>query len=153
VSGVPGLTVNSATGVLSGVPTSAGGFTLAVTLTDANNISSFVSQNYPVTVTYPPLMITSAAPPASGTVGVPYGPYTVTASGGSGSYLWSATGLPGVTINGATGVLSGTPNAAATGLTVTVTDTVTNLSVSAVYPVTIAGAVLGITTSSLLGNL
>ncbi len=56
-----------------------------------------------------PLTITSGAPPASGTLGLPYGPFTFTPSGGSGSYLWSVSGVAGLTVNSSTGVLSGTP--------------------------------------------
>ncbi len=147
VSGVPGVTVNSATGVLSGAPTLAGNLTLTVTLTNANLLSQSISKNYPVNV----LGITSAAPPASGTVGLPYGPVTATATGGSGSYLWSATGVPGVSIDPVTGVLGGSPTTPGPGftLTVTVTDTTTRLSSSQNIPVVIAGAALMITTTSL----
>ena len=71
----------------------------------------------------PPLTITSGAPPASGTLGVPYGPFTATASGGSGSFQWSASGVPGVTIGSATGTLGGTPTTVGVfSLTVTVAD-------------------------------
>ncbi len=91
--------------------------------------------NYPVAVTYAPLMIISGAPPATGTVGVPYGPFTAAAAGGSGSYLWSVSGIPGVTINGGSGVLGGKPTASASSLTIVVTDTSTLLSTSQSYAV------------------
>jgi uncharacterized protein (TIGR03437 family) len=147
VSGVPGVTVNGATGVLSGSPTLAGNLTLTVTLTNANLLSQSISQNYPVNV----LGITSGAPPTSGTVGMSYGPFNATATGGSGSYLWSASGVPGVTIGPVTGVLAGSPTTPGSGdtLTVTVTDTETHLSSSQNTPVVIAGAALMITTTSL----
>ncbi len=151
VSGVPGVTVNGTTGVLSGAPTLAGNLTLTVTLTNANAPSQSISHNYPVNV----LGITSVAPPASGTVGMPYGPFTATAGGGSGSYLWSATGIAGVTINGATGVLSGVPTTPGLGMTLalTVTDTTTHLSTTQNYPVDIAGSALLITNTSLPGGI
>ena len=151
VSGVPGLTVNSGTGVVSGTPTVSGNLTLTVTLTNANNLVQPISHDYPVNV----LAITSGTPPTDGTVGLAYGPFTVTAGGGSGSYLWSASGVPGVTIGGGTGVLSGTPVAPGSGLTLTVmvTDTTTHLSVSQNYTVNIAGAALVITTTSLPGGI
>ena len=68
--------------------------------------------------------ITSATPPASGTVGAAYGPYTVAATdsdpGDGVSLTYSATGLPpGLSINPATGVISGTPTAVGT-FTVTI---------------------------------
>ncbi len=151
VSGVPGVTVNGATGVLGGAPTVGGNLTLTVTLTNANVPGQSISQNYPVNV----LGITSGAPPASGTVGMPYGPFTATAAGGSGSYLWSASGIAGVTINGATGVLSGAPTMPGLGmmLAVTVTDTTTHLTATQNYPVDIAGSALMITNTSLPGGI
>ena len=151
VSGFPGLTVNILTGVLSGTTTAGGNLTLTVTLTNANSQSQSISQNYPVNV----LAITSGAPPANGTVGVPYGPFTATVAGGSGSYLWSASGVAGVTIGVATGVLGGTPQTQGSGFTlmVTLTDTSTHLSVSQNYTVNIAGAALVITTTSLPGGI
>ncbi len=150
-SGVPGLTVNSATGVLSGTPTTSGNLTLTVTLANSNSAGQPISHDYPVNV----LAITSAAPPADGTVGLAYGPFTAMASGGSGSYLWSASGVAGLTIGGGTGVLSGTPSTPGSGLTltVTVTDTNTHLSASQNYTVNIAGAALVITTTALPGGI
>ena len=151
VSGVPGLTVNSGTGVLSGSPTVTGNLTLTVTLTNASSLSQSISVNYPINV----LAITSGAPPANGTVGVAYGPFTATATGGTGSYLWSASGVAGVTIGTGTGVLSGMPTTPGSGftLTVTVTDTTTHFTVSQNYTVNIAGAALVITTTSLPGGI
>ena len=145
VSGVPGVTVNSGTGALSGSPTVGGNQTLTVTLTNANSPLQFISMNYPVGV----LQITSGAPPSTGTIGVPYGPFTATAAGGTGNYVWFVTGIPGIVMNGATGVVSGTPTALLSGLTITVTDNTTHLSVSQNYPVTIGGAALAITTAVL----
>jgi uncharacterized protein (TIGR03437 family) len=147
VSGVPGVTVNSTTGVLSGAPTAGGNLTLTVTLTNASLPSQSISQNYPVNV----LAITSGAPPAIGTVGVPYGPFSATAQGGSGSYLWTVTGVPGVTISAATGVLGGSPTTPGAGFTLAVTlrDTTTLFSTTQNYPVDIAGSALIITTTTL----
>jgi uncharacterized protein (TIGR03437 family) len=151
VSGIPGLTVNSGTGVLSGTPTASGNLTLTVTLTNANSLTQSISQHYPVNI----LAIIGGAPPANGTVGLPYGPFTATATGGSGSYLWSASGIAGVTIGGGTGALSGTPTTLGSGqtLSITVTDTATHLSVSQNYTVNIAGAALVITTTTLPGGI
>ena len=150
VSGVPGLTVDSASGVLSGTPTTAGADTLTVTLADANNVSSTISQNYPVAIAYPPLVITSAAPPANGTVGQTYGPFTLMGSGGSGSFLWSVSGVAGLTVNSGTGVLGGAPTASGNQtLTVTLTNANSlSQSISQNYPVNIAFPPLVITSTA-----
>ncbi|ARU06103.1 hypothetical protein CCO03_16780 [Comamonas serinivorans] len=64
------------------------------------------------------------SPPSAGVAGSPYGPVTLTATGGVGPYIWSADSLPeGMTLDPDTGVLSGTPAVNAHGsYTITVTD-------------------------------
>ena len=117
-SGVPGLAINSANGVLSGTPTSLGTFTLAVTLIDANNLASSISQNYSVTITTTALSITTSSLP-SGTQSQPYAA-SLAGSGGSGSYTWAISGIAGLTVNASTGVIGGSP-AVGGDLTLTVT--------------------------------
>jgi alpha-galactosidase len=62
-----------------------------------------------------PLLITSASPIASGTVGSPYS-QTLTASGGNAPYTWSLSAgtLPAGLSLGSAGLLSGTPTASGT---------------------------------------
>ena len=61
----------------------------------------------------------------TGTVDTAITPFTLTATGGTGSYTWSATGLPaGLSIGTSTGTVSGTPTTAGTSsVTATATDT------------------------------
>ena len=68
------------------------------------------------------LTVTTTTLPA-GTVGVPYGPVTLTASGGTPPYTWTATGLPAGLSLSTAGVLSGTPTASGSfATTITVKD-------------------------------
>jgi Putative Ig domain len=104
-----GLQVNTATGVISGTPTSVGtaGFDLKVT--DA--AQSTASKPFSIAVVNPanPVVVTSGD--FSGSVLSPFS-QTLTASGGTPPYTWSVSSgiLPaGLQLNNSTGVLSGTP--------------------------------------------
>ena len=98
----PGLSV-SATGLISGTPTSQGTFSANVT---AQNGTGTGSQAVTITIGLLAPVITSAAT-ASGTIGLAFS-YQVIASNNPTSY--GATGLPaGLSINATTGLISGTP--------------------------------------------
>ena len=118
----PGLTLNSATGQISGTPTTAGPSTIIVHATDANGASG--AKSLTVTIS-PPLVISTSSALPTATVGVSYS-QTLTATGGAAPYTWSIrTGaLPaGLSLNSATGQISGTPTAAGlANFTVVVTD-------------------------------
>ena len=102
----PGLSVNTATGLISGTPTTLGSFNAAVT---ANNGAGSANQVVVITIALLAPAITSAAT-ASGTVQQSFS-YQIVASNGPTSF--AATSLPaGLTINPATGLISGTPSAA-----------------------------------------
>ncbi|MFJ2030381.1 fibronectin type III domain-containing protein [Streptosporangium sp. NPDC087985] len=103
----PGLTLNAATGVLSGTPTLGGSYSFTVQVTDASSVSA--TQAVTLVIAAAPAL-TFAAPP-NGEVSIPYSiPLTVT--GGTAPYVWSITAgslPPGLTLNTSTGLLSGTP--------------------------------------------
>ena len=103
-TGLPaGLTVNTATGLISGKPTVAA--TTAVTV-GATNGGGTGTKALTITVTVAAPVISSAAT-ASGKIGTAFS-YRITATGGATSYR--ATGLPaGLTVNTATGLISGKP--------------------------------------------
>ncbi len=120
-----GLTLDGATGLLSGTPSSSAAAAFTITSTDANGCTA--TRDYSVTPVCPAISITPVSLTA-GTVGTAYS-RTLAASGGTAPYgSWAVTSgaLPtGLTLNAATGVISGTPTAAAspaTSFTVRVTD-------------------------------
>jgi hypothetical protein len=98
--------------VISGTPSAAG--TFPGTITAANGTLPNATQAFSIVISLAPVAptITSAAPPATGTVGTAYN-FTVTATG-TPAPTFTAPGLPtGLTISTA-GVISGTPSAAGT---------------------------------------
>jgi len=102
-----GLTINSS-GVISGIPETAGGPTY-VTFQVVDNTSTSATQKLAITILNTPLSIITGSLP-NGIVGLAYS-QTLEASGGTTPYTWTiASGtLPmGLTIN-SSGVISGTP--------------------------------------------
>ena len=98
-----GLSVNTATGLISGTPTVTG--TVASTISAANS-SGTGSSTLTLTILKAPPVVTSS-PTVTGTAGSWLG-YQITATNNPTSY--SATGLPsGLTVNAVTGLISGTP--------------------------------------------
>jgi hypothetical protein len=135
-TGLPtGLSVNAATGLISGTPTVVGISTVTLGATNATGTGN---KTLTLTVTLGAPVVTSAGS-AGGTAGTAFS-YQITASNSPTSF--SATGLPtGLLINTSTGLISGTPasggvstvtlgatNATGTGnktLTITIAHTVT----------------------------
>ena len=121
-----GLTLDAATGAITGTPTTEGTTTHAFALRDSSVPAQTVQQTLNLTVAPPPaaLTITTTSLP-DGTVGQVYS-RPVQATGGTGAFTWtiSAGSLPpNLTLDPATGVISGTPTAAgASSFTVRVAD-------------------------------
>ena len=122
----PGLTLNTATGAITGTPGAPGAYAFTAQVTDA--ASQVTTKALSITVAAAPaLAITNTALPG-GTAGGPYSS-TLTATGGLPPYTWSIlAGLPpALTLNAATGVISGNTTAAgAYSFTVQVLDTASN---------------------------
>ena len=140
---------SSATGgTLSGTLTAAGTFTFTVTVTDSAQTTN--SRSFTIHVTVATLTVTTASLP-NGQVGLAYSA-GVAASGGVPPYTWAISGLPPGVSGSASGAIGGTPTAAGTySVSVTVTDS-TGTKASQGYTVTISGASLMVTTTSLAGG-
>jgi hypothetical protein len=111
-----GLTLNAATGVLSGISTATTGSTASFTVqvTDAAHPAQ-VSIRTDALLAIPPITLPDAV------LGLLYNT-TLTTTGGVGPITWSVSAgtLPsGLSLNASTGVLSGTPTGAAGAVNVT----------------------------------
>lgn len=110
-----GLTL-SATGVISGVPTTTGHWTFTVRAADATNAANYADQSLSMDVAAPApaaaLTIVTMSLPST-RIGDSYSA-TLRASGGTGVYSWTivAGALPGgLSLDAASGVLQGVPTA------------------------------------------
>ena len=138
-----GLTLNSATGAITGVPTAAGSSSFVLQATDSSAPAE--TATCPITIViYAPLAVGTTALPTA-VAGGSYGA-TLAASNAVGSTSWAiiSGSLPsGLTLNPGTGVISGTVSTTGvSNFTVQVTD-------SAVPPRTASGT-LSITTTTAL---
>ncbi len=109
----PGLSLSSATGTISGTPTTAGAVNFTVQVTDS--AGNTARQALTLTINPSSLAITTASLPA-GAVGSAYSA-TLAATGGTPSYSWSmAAGSlpPGLSLNSTSGAITGTPTTAGT---------------------------------------
>ena len=115
-----GISLGSASGILSGTPTTAGTSSFTIKVTDANGQTATQATGLAIIAG----ALTFPAPPF-GEVNTAYSD-TLTASGGTAPYTWSVSSgsLPaGITLNSSSGALSGTPTAAGTAsFTIKVTD-------------------------------
>ena len=118
-----GLTLNSATGVLSGTPTAAATRTFTIRATDGTGARG--TRSYTVTIGAAIVVNPTTLP--GGTVGSAYS-RTISSTGGTGAKTYSigAGALPaGLALNSSTGVISGTPaSAGLSNFTIVATDTV-----------------------------
>ena len=133
-----GLTIDSATGVISGTPATAG--TTAVTL-GATNASGTTNAGLSITVAAangaPALLNSGSSLAPTIAVGTPY-TFGIVASGSPSSY--SASPLPaGLSIDTSTGVISGTPSTAGT-TPVTIGATNGHGTQTTTLTITVAGA-------------
>eukprot|EP00899_Mesostigma_viride_P019384 jgi/Mesvir1/27447/Mv07233-RA.1 len=148
-SGLPaGLVMAASSGKITGTPTIAGAFSVAVSATDGT--PQTVTRTFTVVIGVNPLTLTGSL--RSATLAAPYNSSdSLKAAGGQPPYTFSATGLPaGLSISATTGFVTGTPTATgASSVVVTVTDSLTtpgsasktvSLSVT-VGPLTLTGSI------------
>jgi hypothetical protein len=104
-----GLTLSSSSGILNGMPSTAGTFPFVVTVTDS--IKQSAAKTFTLTVA-PLLVILTDSPLPGGVVGTPYSS-SIAASGGTPPYQWVLPGglLPqGLALDKSTGLIRGTPD-------------------------------------------
>ncbi len=117
-----GLTLNAATGDITGVPTAQGTFSFAIQVDDAGGQTTLANRTMMVGA-IPPLSVTTNA--LSPTVGTAFS-QTLQAQGGTPPYTWSVESGNlssfGLSLNASTGVVSGTPENYQGTITIRVTD-------------------------------
>lgn len=103
-----GLSLGS-DGSITGTPSATGIFNFTVQVAD--DLNNTATKSFSITISYPPVVITTTSPLTGGTVGVAYSK-TFAASGGTSSYTWSKISgtLPSGMTFSTSGVLSGTPS-------------------------------------------
>ncbi|HEY9074754.1 MAG TPA: putative Ig domain-containing protein, partial [Desulfobaccales bacterium] len=112
----PGLTLNTSTGAITGIPTAVGTYSFTAQVVDSSEGSAdTVTSTCSIIVTQPP-PISLSCPITTGQVNVPYSS-ALAASGGLPPYTYSIKSgvLPnGLTLNPSTGAITGTPTTAGT---------------------------------------
>ncbi len=124
-----GLSLNAATGAITGTPTVAGTFSFTITATDTNGCVG--SRAYSIVIAPPacPVITVNPATLPDGVVGSPYN-QTISATGGTAPYTFSITAgaLPnGLSLNTTTGEITGTPTTGAGSFNFTITAKDANL--------------------------
>lgn len=146
-TGLPaGVTVNTATGLVSGTPTVNGTFNATIY---AGNAAGTGSATLTITLTATTPAITSAAT-ATGSGGSPFS-YQITANNVPTSF--GATGLPaGVTVDIATGLISGTPTVNGT-FNATISATNASGTGSATLTITLSAIAAPAITSAMMASV
>lgn len=139
----PGLTILS-TGTISGVPTTAGSYSLTLVVSDSRNAAA--SQTLTITIIGPTLTIGTNSTLLAATIGAGYSQqFQVT--GGTAPYQWTTSSSmpPGLSLSSG-GLLSGTPTSAGSfSLQIKVTDS-TGLSTTGTFTLSVIAPPLTITT-------
>jgi len=127
-----GLTLDGPSGRISGIPTTAGTYSVTIAAADAKNATNLATVTYSIAISAA-VKITSPHTLSNARHRVFYS-YQLTASNVQGTATWALVGgslPPGMTLNASTGVISGTCNSTGTwSFSVQVTDASTSNSSS-----------------------
>ena len=143
------LTLDRASGTLSGTPTASGLNIFSVTVTDSANLTATGTVNLPIN--NGPPRITTQSPIFGGTVGAPY-VQTFQATGGNPPYTWTITSgdAGGLILDPATGNLQGTPQTTGTfNFTIQAADR-SGTTTTQAFSLVVSPPTLAITTTSSL---
>ena len=143
VSGSPGgLTLDAATGNLSGTPAATGSYPFSIQVTDRDG--EVANRSYVLLVNSPALTIISNSALPSGVVNAAYS-YKLGVVGGTAPYSWSmvAGWLPGMRIDGG-GTLTGTPSEAGNFTIVAEARDSAGLTATKTFSITVEGARLSL---------
>lgn len=150
-----GLSFNTSTGALAGMPTTTGTVSFTVSSTDSSTGAGGpfkISGTYTLTTSAPTIVLSPASLPGA-TVGAAYS-QTAPAAGGSAPYAYALTAgaLPaGLSLNSSTGAITGTPTAGGTfNFTVTATDS-NGYTGAQPYSLTVSAATITVTPTSMPG--
>lgn len=148
VGGLPsGLSLNTATGAITGTPTISG--TFSVKVTDASGVTGTAC---PIIINAP--LSAACAAVTTGQVGTTFNSGPMTVSNGVAPYTYSIIGTlsAGLSLNTTTGAIAGTPTASGT-FSVKVTDA--NGATSTACPITIntASAALSVNCAAVTGEV
>jgi hypothetical protein len=149
----PGISLNAASGMLSGTPSQGGQFDFSVQVSDSSSPKPQTAmKSLTLSVLAFALQITSSGLP-NGQLGVPF-QTSLSGSGGVTPYTWTVTGtLPaGLSLNASSGAIAGTPTLAGTSTFAIVLTDSSQQTVQKSMSVTISAAgvqPLAITTTTL----
>lgn len=142
----PGLSINSSTGAITGIPTGAGSYSFTVQVADATGQTT--AKQMSIAINPAPAILNTTFP--TGSIGANY-TQTISRNGGTAPLAWavqSGSLPPGMQLDTTTGVVSGVPSSSGTSsFVIQVTDS-TGKSVTQNLAITINSALL-ITTPSL----
>ncbi len=152
-----GLSLNAATGAITGTPTTAGTSPITVTVADSETpTAKTATANLSIVVNQKLAVTTSSL--GAAVVGTTYN-QTLAATGGITPYTWAVTtgSLPaGLSLNASTGAITGTPTGPQVGtinFTVTATDSESpTKTATANLSIIVSAPPLSVTTSSLAGG-
>lgn len=148
----PGLTLNGATGVISGTPTAVGTAGFSVRFVQTNSgLQDTQALSIQVEPNTPPII--AASTPPTGTVAEPYTLTLQTVGNRSGTWAILSGALPaGLSLNGKTGVISGTPTTAGKSTFTVIFTGINSQSDSRQFSITVGPAAAPVITTSSLPN-